>query len=895
MPVRESWTLGACTDPWPDIVQRLALFLRVHALDARNTLVLLPFAQHLPLARQAWARLCGGWMPRFETTQTLRESLPAPALGALGPSGDPVADRLAAARLLTDQAWAAPARRRDPALFEHWVRGVVEMSHQMMRAAFARQPGERAAFWSEARAVLPAPGGPGGMEAVLARVALEWAAVHEAGPADELFRLQPAGWAVVEAGEPEGLTSALLAASEAPQLRIHTDPDLATPFAAAAPDLQILACADFEEEAQAAAAQVLSHLQQGQAPVAVMAQDRVLVRRLRALLERRDVLLRDETGWRLSTTRAGAAVAGVLALAGPKSGTDELLDWLKSSFVGVSGETGGRAAEQALETALRRQQWAALHDIDSQRLSPVAEALWQAVQRALAPLQGEPRRASVLSWNQRLREALQAAAAWDALQADEAGQQVIEALRLDSGAPAVDAAFARQAEVTLMDLGDYAAWVDSLLETGVFAPPATEDAEVVITPLARAMLRPFAACVMPGCDEQRLGPVAASVWLGERERLALGLPTRAAAMRLQTVAFAHLARQPRVTLLWRNSQDGEPLGASVLVERLQLERRRAALLEAEPQDPRCERRVVAQPVHPSAPRAPALVPERLSATSYEALRDCPYRFFALRMLGLGEAAELDDEVERRDYGTWLHAVLQDFHEQRSRSPLDAEGEVARLVRLGAEQQGKLGLDEAAFLPFALRFGRVAQLYVDWMLAHEAGGAEVLKSEVTLSAPLPQRPATRLHGTLDRVDIVHGPDGPRTLILDYKTGSLEALKRRQRDPLEDTQLAFYAALLRHGEAAPGSQHGVRALYLAMEGREIEAAEHPEVEATAEVLLQGLADDIGRLADGATLPPLGEGSACEHCDARGLCRKAHWAEPLLPDPATAPGSKAGEEAG
>ena len=95
---------------------------------------------------------------------------------------------------------------------------------------------------------------------------------------------------------------------------IDTDVDLAEPFRdlPAGPAPAFFICDGFEDEAAAAAAQVLVHVERGETPVALIAQDRVLVRRVRALLERDAVVLRDETGWKLATTRAGAAVMAPL-------------------------------------------------------------------------------------------------------------------------------------------------------------------------------------------------------------------------------------------------------------------------------------------------------------------------------------------------------------------------------------------------------------------------------------------------------------------------------------------------------------------------------------------------------------------------------------------------------
>ena len=46
------------------------------------------------------------------------------------------------------------------------------------------------------------------------------------------------------------------------------------------------------------------------------------------------------------------------------------------------------------------------------------------------------------------------------------------------------------------------------------------------------------------------------------------------------------------------------------------------------------------------------------------------------------------------------------------------------------------------------------------------------------------------------------------------------------------------------------------------------------AEGHLLVEGVRHDMAALADGAPLPALGEGSACDHCAARGLCRKDFW---------------------
>jgi ATP-dependent helicase/nuclease subunit B len=261
-------------------------------------------------------------------------------------------------------------------------------------------------------------------------------------------------------------------------------------------------------------------------------------------------------------------------------------------------------------------------------------------------------------------------------------------------------------------------------------------------------------------------------------------------------------------------------------------------------------------------QAPQLVPQQLSASSYEDLRRCPYRFFALRMLGLKEADEIEAEVDKRDFGTWLHGVLKSFHEAlRERGAASREERSALLDGIARDAIASQRVGEGEFLPFAAGWPAVREGYLSWLERHEGTGAafEAAESEHAV-----QLGTLQLAGRVDRIDRL--PAGT-TLVMDYKTEGLQATRDRMKAPLEDTQLAFYAALL------PDRQ--VQAAYLNISERgEITPVWHKELAQATQLLQESVQSELRRIAEGAPLPALGEGRVCEFCAARGLCRRDAW---------------------
>ncbi len=855
---------------WDAAAAAAAGWLSQQGLAARDAIVLVPLAQHLAPARRAFGRL-GGWLPRVETTRTLAASLP-PALpqpeGAV--SFDTAQDRLRARQMLREQEWGDAWARRDPKAFEHTLARLVDCAHQLARRAGAIAPDARSEWEGRARALLSAGEGPGHVERMLARIALEWVCASAPWPSDRLHALRPAAWIAVQAGGPDPLAQGVLesAAASVPALLLQADTLADDPLTAvpAATRIREAACIDFEDEAERTAAQLLALLDQGRQPLVLVAQDRLLVRRVGALLARHEVPVLDETGWKLSTTRAAAGVMALLRAAAPAASTDEVLDWLK--VLPGGGAAPPVHALDGLEQALRRAGCTRRDAMAAATLPEWADAARQWTLQRLAPL-ADSGRATWAQWTDRLRQVLVDSGQWPALESDIAGAQVLRALRLLGPEPR----WRPLAESVQMRLADFTQMVDEVLEEAAFEPPPPVGAPaVVITPLRRAVMRAFAAAVFPGADDRRLGGGgSADPLLGEVVAVALGMPSAAGQQREEVQAMAQLLRLPEVCFSHRQQDGAELLGPSLLLQRLALQRERAGRPLERTED---ARRVVPIEPHPQARPAPSAagrLSQALSASAVEALRDCPYRFFSRTVLGLREPDELEEDAEKRDYGNWLHAVLWRFHQARG-GPRTEEDDAAHLRELARQESIDSGIDVPSFLPYEASFERFVPHYVQWLQRRDREGARWLEGESDRSASPAELGGVVLRGRIDRVDRLAAP-GARQLI-DYKTGSAQGLRDRVRDPSEDTQLAFYAALeLLHEDAPAGEE--LQAMYLALDDSGgIQEVPHPEVAATAAMLVQSLADELRRLRGGAPFLALGEGAVCDYCEARGLCRRDHW---------------------
>ncbi|HEX5371685.1 MAG TPA: PD-(D/E)XK nuclease family protein [Aquabacterium sp.] len=927
------WRAGADhASQWQTWARDVRAWMSAQGVTVQDTVVLLPQIAHLNAARQAWAQAVGGWLPRFETVGTLIDRLPQVDTPASGEASvltlDVSIDTLVVAQRLASEASGRAWRQQDAETFRYAVDRLVEVAHAWLKSCLVLSPGEQQLFVAQARdwvqlhgAVVPdlTDAAPGLREQWLTARALAWAI--DAAPAlaarrSGLFEHRPAAWVALTVGRDlvpgseSALMLALLRHAVGQGVPVCWTPAVVPAFGEGEARIEtcptLYQARDAEDEAQVAAAMVVAAVQaaRGQGdrrPVALVAQDRVLTRRVRALLAPLEsqgrLLLADESGWKLSTTRAAAAVTRLLAAAQPQASSDDVLDWLISGWVDGGGL--GDEAVHALEKRWR--QMGLLSPWGSQEPS----ALWGWAQGVLQPVQAlhAQRSTTLRQALDVLAAALRASGIWSRLEADEAGRSVLQALRLqDPEAEEGDGlgrSWVMAAQGTRAGLRDLVQWVQQTLEGATFMPGAPpQPPDVVITPMSRAVLRPFGAVILPGADDGQLGPVPTAGWLAPALARQLSLPEPAQQQRSQWEAFALLACSPGMVALARQVRDGEPVAPSPWLTRWWWVQSGHLLDHSWPAavDPRCHQDMpLALQARPQAALdvGDALAPQRLSASAYEQLRACPYRYFACSVLGLRALDELEEGLESSDHGTWLHEVLKRYHQERPAdlAPAALADDVALWLRQAEAVAQEMGLlsepQRAYFGPYRVTLPQLAQAYVEWVRAQEAQGWswEALERRLEWRIALPEAPShaqVTLYGDLDRVDRHATAQGVQWRVMDYKTGAAQPLKDKVRQPLEDTQLAFYALLAAHEwQDAPQADHShpMEALYLRVHHSGMEAFEHPDALRSAQALQEGVVSDLSRIWRGHPMQALGEGAVCEHCDVRGLCRKDHW--PALTD--------------
>ena len=626
-------------------------------------------------------------------------------------------------------------------------------------------------------------------------------------------------------------------------------------------EIKFFAATSLEQQARAAAMQVRLWLAAGKRDIAIVAQDRVAARRLRALLERAEVLVADETGWTFATLSVSTVLDRWLTALQSDFYHADLLDLLKSPFIFANVPASERKSTvYQLEQLLRKQgvvagleKFSALAEHEITLHLPLARL------RQAAALLEQNRKHTLAEWLAALQQSLNVLGIDAGLRLDDAGQQLLRALDTWQHELRGDDGRYRFAE--------WRRWLAQQLDTEAFRDSSI-DSPVRFTHLAATRWRAFDAVLLLGCDADHLPSAAdGGRWFNDAVRSALNLPTRSFhALRQHDDLRALLALNDTVLVTWQKDKDGEARLLSPFLQMLRdaheqshgddlTERELHACLAAE----EAHQVVLPQAVQPAPAVAQDHVPTRISISGYNSLVACPYQFYARHILRLNELDEVQETIEKRDYGERVHGILQRFHE---RYPLvsgrDVEELDAALREISEGVFADLLAQDFAARAWLARWYKSVPAYIEWQKQCEAGGWRYAGSEQEFEWPLE---GIRLRGRIDRLDV----RGEEKLVLDYKTQSDQLLRNKLKEPGEDVQLACYA----YAHEAAG------AAFVSIDNGKVRlVAPKEDVPLLAQLNAERLEHVMVEMRGGAGLPANGIDQACMHCEIRGVCRKGEW---------------------
>ena len=679
---------------------------------------------------------------------------------------------------------------------------------------------------------------------------------------------------------------------------------------------RLIAAKRFEELAWAAAKTIEQHLIDGKTNLALVAQDRLVARRARALLSRLgpSLNIRDETGWKLSTTRAAAALNSWLELIkAPKDGPSAktLLEFLQNPFLDIS-KILNRDAEACIGLI------AELEDI---LVGSKAESGWKTFHLAIEGAQANAAKtasalpsAALFELLQFVRERhhewlslkvdcnkafallqdnLEVTGMAQSLEKDSAGKQLLEVLKT------FDLSKTQYQEVSIR-LSEWLSLLKTVVE-GASYQEAGKDAlaTLSILPLSSTRMRDFEAVVVVGCDEQQL-PAYSEPPLFFSDALNQLLKTSTIAMQFvqQSRDLSQLLVScPNVDLLWQSkSNNGEPLRPSAWIQRLQNQMK----WEAIPTQLK-KRSFEAAPMEMAIAHFEEELPMPLSMSpsAYKALRDCPYRYYVRSLLGLRKNKEFDEGFDASLAGQTLHKLLKRFYQalktQEHTNPIIKTNSEQRRawmeqsLNICSEQEFAALIEGDARVMGALRdWQKQIPSFVDWQLQRELAGWQYFDGEVKVGFDLPFQDADgnlkmiRIEGYADRYD-VHMDDSKRASVIDYKNQRFERVKVRAEHILDDPQLLIYARAANEGqENHKLTGHQVEqaewvALKADISKGEQKAVRSQEVADMPEMMQQFSAQmtkDVEQLWAKKPMQAFAPEGVCQYCEARGICRKGIW---------------------
>lgn len=342
----------------------------------------------------------------------------------------------------------------------------------------------------------------------------------------------------------------------------------------------------------------------------------------------------------------------------------------------------------------------------------------------------------------------------------------------------------------------YGALLDSFLKRESFRPAYGLHPRLAILSPIEARLQHFDRVILAGLNEGNWPPVAeASPWLSRPMQRQFGLPRPEVRIGQSAHDFALLALNREVFITRSEKEQGSPSTPSRWLVRLHalMTKHRQQAWEDLPYRNflHALNQPIALPAIPKAGFSPPVDarPDHFRVTEIETLMVDPYSIYAKKVLKLPVLDALEMAPGNREYGTFVHSVMERFVQSYPHAlPENAEAILRDLAREVFAPLSAIPIVRHYWLP---RFEQTIAGIVQAEAARRAQTRQ-LYGEIkgVLDIPLKQKTIT-LSTRIDSVEVYAN----EVAIVDYKTGSVKKPKKVLMGTA--CQLPLMALVLREG--------------------------------------------------------------------------------------------------
>lgn len=677
--------------------------------------------------------------------------------------------------------------------------------------------------------------------------------------------------------------------------------ELARESAADYQNISLFVASSEEQEATAVELQVRRWLLEGKRNIAIVTENRKLARRVRALLERAGVNLVDSVGWSLSTTSAATIIERWLECIEQDFSHQSLLDLIKSPFFHFSDTDAPVNKETLLQHVYRLEQDIIIHSNISGNIERYLENLhyqehklqhWESacyefirqllnhirdIARPFVQLHKNNVSCPASQYLNTLITSLDSLGITTHLRNDDAGEKILTEIAH------MQLAIAQSDPV--MDWYDFRTWLASALEDHHYSPEVAAS-HVRLLNLQQSNSGYYEALIIASANAAQLpGNITKTAFFNHNVRASLGLPDWKQHKQTQLYLFRRLLESADQLLLSycaeKNEEWQEPSpwlqSVSDIYQHsfgMSLENSTLHQLINIPQTQVLLARDISlpEPSHQPMPELSAAeLPSTFSASRHQRLINCPYLFFCNDILQLRPQDEVLSELQKAEYGSKVHRILEKFHLQTethlATDILDPAGfhQLLTLLEQISIQIFKNDIeDNFLHRGWLKRWLDHSESYLNWQKKQQQNWTFKSAEQKYCSQ---FNNEINIEGRIDRIDTNnHG-----LALIDYKTGS-KTPSQTDVENGEDVQLVSYAMLL---------ENVLRAEYLKLDGSDGAVQSGAALE--GEDLITAVAQSSQRLEtilqqikDRAALIANGDPDSCQHCKMSGLCRQPVWSK-------------------